>query len=96
MRLCAIGAGAKGCVRSIGSLVRDARGRALASALVAKVNKASWDLTDVLSPSTDPFRLVESEMAQLNQGLLELVANKHPLLATMARYYFAVPGKRFR
>jgi hypothetical protein len=95
MRLRAIGVQGLG-TRGIGSLVRDARSLAVAEALLGKVKKASWDLTHVLAPEMDPFVLVEQEMKQLNRGLVDLVANKHPLLATMAQYYFVVPGKRFR
>jgi all-trans-nonaprenyl-diphosphate synthase len=44
----------------------------------------------------DPFQMVEEEVRTMNTGIMQLVSNKHPLLSLMARYYFAVPGKRFR
>ncbi len=64
--------------------------------LLNKANEESWDLSKELDASLDPFKCVEKDMKQLNHGIAELVANKHPLLSVMAKYYFQIPGKRFR
>lgn len=76
--------------------VRDPNNRAAVYALLEKASAASWDLSSVLKDVSDPFKSVEPEMKKLNRGIMELVANKHPLLSLMAQYYFQVPGKRFR
>ena len=65
--------------------------------LLKKAKEKSWDLSSALAGgSEDPFALVEGDMETMNRGLLETVSNSHALLDVVAKYYFQMPGKRFR
>jgi len=76
--------------------VTDPVNRKAVYSLLEKASESSWDLQDALTEVVDPFKTVEAEIQQLNAGISDLVANKHPLLGLMAQYYFEIPGKRFR
>lgn len=70
------------------------------------VDVLPWPLAHVLSfqriheirteAFADPFRLVEKHLNQLAESVLAAVAADHPVLRRAARYFFEVPGKRFR
>jgi geranylgeranyl pyrophosphate synthase len=76
--------------------VTDGKNRKLVYELLNKASEASWDLANELDSSLDPFKSVEKDMKRLNHGIAALVASKHPLLEVLAKYYFQIPGKRFR
>lgn len=83
-----------GLRNEIKATVKDPGNRAAVYALLQKAKEKSWDVSETLGE--DPFVMVEEEMAAVNAGILRLVSNNHPLLNMIAKYYFQIPGKRFR
>lgn len=41
---------------------------------------------------TDPFRLVEQDMVNINDSIKRILGSDHPVLAAVARYFFEHDG----
>jgi hypothetical protein len=59
---------APGLRRELRKTVADPDNRKFVYALLDKANDQSWDLAHALDAELDPFRTVEQDMGQLNQG----------------------------
>jgi geranylgeranyl pyrophosphate synthase len=45
---------------------------------------------------SDPFTMIEPDLMLVNQNIKRLVRTEHPVLSELTKYFFDLPGKRFR
>eukprot|EP01124_Arcella_intermedia_P017826 TRINITY_DN2479_c0_g1_i3.p1 TRINITY_DN2479_c0_g1~~TRINITY_DN2479_c0_g1_i3.p1 ORF type:complete len:399 (-),score=83.30 TRINITY_DN2479_c0_g1_i3:226-1422(-) len=44
----------------------------------------------------NPFKLIEGDLDRLNDSIKQIISTQHPILSTIAQYYFNLKGKRIR